>query len=129
MWFGCCCVTIKDRFYVVSRLSKAKYYVPGRQNPKQNDKQGCAKIFAYPCESATSTLDGHNLLVRDPIRVFLDFTESSLSLEFNKINFLAKPWDKHWDGSRTVEEWFVLVSETSVFGTGLYRKCLGLHMA
>ena len=55
--------------------------------------------------------------------------EISLSLEFNKINLLAKPWVEHWARSRTVEEWFVLVSGTSVFGTGLYKKCLGLHMA
>ena len=66
-----------------------------------------------------STLDGHNFLVRTPIRVFLDSTEISLSLEFNKIKFSAKIYAEHWAGSRIVEEWSVLVSETSVFGTGL----------
>ena len=48
---------------------------------------GVPKISAHPCESAASTLDGHNFLVRTPICAFLDSTESSLSLEFNKINF------------------------------------------
>ena len=51
---------------------------------------GVPKISAHPCESAASTLDGHNFLVRTPIHVFLDSTEISLSLEFNKIKFLTK---------------------------------------
>ena len=89
---------------------------------------GCAQISAQPCESAVSTLDDHNFLVRTPIRAFLDFTESSLSLEFNKIKFSAKPLAEHWGGSRTVKEWSVLVFETSVFETDLYLKCLGLRI-
>ena len=60
--------------------------------------------------------------------MFLDSTESSLSLEFNKIKFSAKPLAKHWARSQT-EEWSILVSGTFVFGTGLYLKCLGLLMA
>ena len=51
-----------------------------------------AQISAHPCESAATTSDGHNFLIRTPIRVFLDSTESSLSLEFNKIKCSAKPW-------------------------------------
>ena len=82
-----------------------------------------------PCESVASTTDDHNFLVRTPIRVFLDSTESSLSLEFNEMKCSAKRWAEHCVGSRTVEEWSVLVSETSVFGTGFYPKCLGLRMA
>ena len=90
---------------------------------------GGAQISAYPCESAASTLDNHNFLVRTPIHAFLDSTERSLSLEFNNMNFSAKPWDEHWAGSRKFEELSVLVFETSVLGTGLYMKCLGLCMA
>ena len=90
MWFVCDCVMVKDKFYKVSRLFETEHCVLGRQNPEQNDKRGCAQISAHPCESAASTLDGHNFLVRTPIRAFLDSTESRLSIEFNKINFSAK---------------------------------------
>ena len=51
----------------------------------------CAQIFAHPCESAASTLDGHNFLVRTPIYAFLDSTESSFNLEFCKMKWSAKP--------------------------------------
>ena len=64
--------------------------VLGWQNPEQNGKRGCAKFFAHPCKSVASTLNGHNFLVRAPIRSFFDSTESSSSLEFNKIKFSAK---------------------------------------
>ena len=60
------------------------------KNPEQNGKRGCAQISAHPCESALSTLDGHNFLVRTPIRAFLDSTERTLSLKFNKINLSGK---------------------------------------
>ena len=59
------------------------------KNPEQNGKRGCAQISAHPCESAVSTLDGHNFLVRTPIRAFLDSKEISFSLSFNKIKFSA----------------------------------------
>ena len=59
------------------------------KNPEQNGKRGCAQISAHPCESAVSTLDGHNFLVRTPIRTFLDSKEISFSLSFNKIKFSA----------------------------------------
>ena len=36
--------------------------------------------------------------------MFLDSTESSLSLEFYKMKCSAKPWAEHWAGSQTVEE-------------------------
>ena len=81
---------VKDQFYRVSRLSETEHCVLGWQNPEQNDKRGCAQISAHPCESAASTLNGHNFLVRTPIRSFLDSMESSLSIEFNKIKFSAK---------------------------------------
>ena len=90
VWFVCDCVMVKDRFHRVLGLSEIEHCVSGQQNPEQNDKQGCAQIFAHPCESAASTLDGHNFLVRTLIRAFLDSKESSLSLEFNKIKFSAK---------------------------------------
>ena len=90
MWFYCGCVMVKDQFYRVSGLSETEHCVLGWQNPEQNDKRGCAQIFAHPCESAASTLDDHNFLVRTPIRAFLDSTESSLNIEFNKINFSSK---------------------------------------
>ena len=90
-----------------------------KKNPKQNGKRGCAQISVHPCESATSTLDGHNFPIRTPICTFLDSTESSLSLEFNRIKFLAKTWAEHWVGSLTVEEWSFLVSGTSIFGISL----------
>ena len=88
--FVCDCVMVKDRFYRVLGLSEIEHCVSGQQNPKQNGKRGCAQIFAHPWELVVSTLDGHNFLVRTPIRVFLDFTESSFSIEFNKIKFSAK---------------------------------------
>ena len=90
MWFDCDCVMVKDKFYRVSGLSETEHCVLGWQNPKQNDMRGCAQISAHPCESAASTLDGHNFLVRTAIRAFLDSTESSLNIEFNKINFSSK---------------------------------------
>ena len=90
VWFVCDCVMVKDQFYGVLGLSETKHYVLGWQNPEQNGKWGCAQISAHPCELALSTLDGHNFLVRTPIRAFLDSTEISLSLEFNKIKFSAK---------------------------------------
>ena len=91
--FVCCvcdCVMVKDRFHGVLGLSETEHCVSGQQNPEQNGKRGCAQISAPPCESAASTLDGHNFLVRTPICAFLDSTEISLSLEFNKIKFPAK---------------------------------------
>ena len=90
---------------------------------------GCTQISAHPCELTASTSDGHNFLVRTQIRAFLDSTESSLSLEFNKIKYSAKKWAEHWARSRTFEEWSIFVSRTYVFGTGLYLKCLGLRLA
>ena len=90
VWFVCDCVMVKDRFHGVSGLSEAEHCVLGWQNPEQNGKRGCAQISAHPCESAASTLDGHNFLVRTPICALLDSTESSSSLEFNKIKFSAK---------------------------------------
>ena len=90
VWFVYDCVMVKDQFYGVSGLSKNEHCVLGWQNPEQHDKRGCAQISAHPCESASSTLDDHNFLVRTPIRAFLDSTEILLSLEFNKIKFSAK---------------------------------------
>ena len=120
---------VKDQFYEVSGLSKTKHCVSGQQNPKQNGKRGCAQISAYPCESAASTSDDHNFPVQTPICTFLDSTKSSLSLKFNRMKCLAKTRAENWAGSQTVEEWSVLGSGTSVFGIGLYLKCLGLRMA
>ena len=90
MWFVCDCVMVKYKFYGVLGLSKTEHYVLGWKNPEQNGKWGCAQIFAHPCESAASTMNGHNFFVRNLIRSFLDSTASSLRLEFNKINFSAK---------------------------------------
>ena len=95
---------VKDQFYGVSGLSKTEHCVLVRQNLEQNDKRGCAQISAHPCESAASTLDGHNILVRTPICTFLNSMESSLSLEVNKTKLSAKMYSEHWAGSRTVEE-------------------------
>ena len=81
---------VKDQFHRVLGLSETEHCVSGKQNPEQNDKRGCAQISAHPCESAASTLDRHNFLVRTPIRALWDSTESSLSLEFNKLKFLGK---------------------------------------
>ena len=90
MWFGYDCVMVKYRFHGVLGLSKTEHCVSRQQNPEQNGKRGCAQISAHPCESAASNLDGHNFLTQTPIHAFLDSTESSSSLEFNKINFSAK---------------------------------------
>ena len=118
VWFVCDCVIVKDQFHWVLGLSETEHCVSGQQNPKQNGKRRCAQISAHPCELAASTLDGHNFLVKTPIHAFLDSTEISSSLEFNKIKCLAKMWAEHWAVPWTVEE-SVLVSGTSVFGTGL----------
>ena len=90
VWFVCDCVMVKDRFHRVLGLSKIEHCVSGQQNPEHKGKRGCAQISAHPCESVVSNLDDHNFLVRTSIRAFLDSTKSSLSLEFNKINFSAK---------------------------------------
>ena len=58
--------------------------------PSIMEKGGCAQISAHPCESAASALDDHSFLVRTPIRAFLNSTESSSSLEFNKIKCSVK---------------------------------------
>ena len=119
VWFVCDCVMVKGRFPGVLGLYETEHCVPGKQNPEQNGKWGCAQISAHPCESVVSTSDGHNFPVQTPICTLLDSTESSLSLEFNRINFLAKSWAEHWARSRKVEEWSFLVSGTYVFGIGL----------
>ena len=90
VWFVCDCVMVKDQFYGVLGLSETDHFVLGWKNLEHNGKRGCAQISAHPCESTASTLDGHDFLVRTPIHVFLDSTESSLSLKFNKIKFSAK---------------------------------------
>ena len=90
VWFVCDGVMVKNKFYGVSGLSETGHYVLGWQNPEQNGKRGCAQISAHPCESAASTLDSHNFLVRTPIHAFLDSTEILSSLEFNKIKCSAK---------------------------------------
>ena len=81
---------VKNQFHGVLGLSEIEHCVLGWQNPEQNGKRGCAQTFAHPCELTASTLDDHNFFVRTPICAFLDSTEISLSLEFNKINFSAK---------------------------------------
>ena len=90
VWFVCDCVIIKDHFYWVLRLFEAENCVLGWKNLEHNGKRGCAQISTHPCESAASTLDGHNFLVRTLIQAFLDSTERSLSLQFNKIKFSTK---------------------------------------
>ena len=95
VWFVCDYVMVKDRFHGVLGLSETEHCIPGHQNPKQNSKRGCAQISAHPYESAASTLDDHNFPIRTPICTFLDSREKSLSLEFNRINFLAKTWAEH----------------------------------
>ena len=89
MWFVCDCMMVKDQFYRVLGLSETEQCGMGWQNPEQNDKTGVCPNF-HPCESAASTLDGHNFLVRTSIHAFLDSTESSLSIEFNKIKLSTK---------------------------------------
>ena len=90
VWFVCDCVMVKDQFHRVLGQSEIEHCVSGQQNPEQNGKRGCAQISAHPCELAMSTLDDHNFIVRTPICVFLDSTESSLSIDLNKINFSSK---------------------------------------
>ena len=119
---------VKDQIHGVLGFSETEHCVPRQQNPEQNGKQGCAQISVHPCELAMSTSDDHNFLVRTPIPSFLDFTEISLSLAFIKIKLSAKTWAEHWAGSWTAKELSILISETSVFETGLYLKCLGLCM-
>ena len=70
VWFVCDYVMVKDQFYGVSGLFETEHCVLGWQNPEKNGKRGCAQISAHPCESAASTLDDDNFLVRTPIRAF-----------------------------------------------------------
>ena len=95
VWFVCDCVVVKGRYHKVSGLSKTEHCVPGQQNPEQNGKQGCAQISVHPCELATTTSDNHNFPVRNSICTFLDSKESSLSLQFNRMNCIAKTWVEH----------------------------------
>ena len=90
VWFVCDCVMVKDRFHGVLGLSETEHCVPGQQNPEQNGKRGCAQISSHPCESALTTSDDHNFPARTPIHAFLNSTESSSSLKFNKIEFSSK---------------------------------------
>ena len=55
-------------------------------------------------ESVALTSDDHNFPVQILICAFLDSTESSLSLEFNKMKFSAKTWAAQWARSQIVEE-------------------------
>ena len=71
------------------------------------------EFLHHPRESTTLTSDDNNFLVRTSICAFLDFTERSLSLKFNKMKCSAKPWAEQWARSWTVEERSVLVSELS----------------
>ena len=119
VWFVCDCVMVKDRFHGVLGLSKTVHSVTGQQNPEQIGKRGCAQISAHPCELVASTSEGHNFPVRTSICTFLDSTEISLSLEFNRIKFSAKTLADYWARSWKVEEWSFLVSGTSVFGLDL----------
>ena len=86
----CDYVMVKDKFLGFRDCSKPNTVFWDGKNPEQNGKRGYAQISAHPCESAVSTLDDHNFLVRTLIRAFLDSTESSLNIEFNKIKFSAK---------------------------------------
>ena len=73
---------VKDQFQGVSGLSETEHCVSRRQNLEQNGKRGCGQISTHPCESAASTSDSHNFLIRTPIHAFLDSKEILLSLEF-----------------------------------------------
>ena len=90
VWFVCNCVMVQDQFHRVLGLSEIEHCVSGQQNSEHNGKGGCAQISAHPCESAASTFDSHKILVRTPICTFLDSTERSSSLEFNKIKYSSK---------------------------------------
>ena len=65
------------------------------------ENRGMPEFQHYPCESAAPTSDDHNFPVRTPIQMFLDYTESSYGVEFNKMKCSAKTWAKKWAGSRT----------------------------
>ena len=56
------------------------------------ENEGMPEFPHHPYESAGLTSDDHNFPVQTPICLFFDSTESSLSLEFNKMKFSAKPW-------------------------------------
>ena len=86
---------VKDRFNGVSQLSEIEHCVLGQRNPEENGKWECAQIFAHLCELAAPTSDDHNFPIRNPICTFLDSTESSLSLEFNRMKCSAKKWAEH----------------------------------
>ena len=111
-------MTVKDRFHGVLGLSEIEHCVPRCKISSRMENGECAQISAHPCKSTASTSDDHNFLVQTPIPAFLDSMERSLSLKFNKIKCSAKTWVEHRARSQIVEEWFVLVFGTSVFGIG-----------
>ena len=58
--------------------------------PSKMANGGMSK-FPHPLVNRSrQLLDDHNFLVQTLIRAFLDSTESSLSIEYNKIKFSAK---------------------------------------
>ena len=80
--------TIRDRT-LCSGMAKS------RAEWKTGGGGGSAQISAHFCKSAASASDNHNFLVRTLIHAFLYSTESSLSLEFNKMKYSVKMWAEH----------------------------------
>ena len=73
------------------------------------ENEGMPEFLHHPCVLVVLTSNDHNFPVQTLICTLLDSTESSLSLEFNKMKCSAKPWADQWVGSLTVEERSVLV--------------------
>ena len=87
------------------------------------------KFPHHPYESAAPNSDDHNFLVRTLICSFFDSTESSLSLEFNKMKFSANHGliSKLGHGHlRNIPFWF---PELLFFGTEMNLICSRLRMA
>ena len=81
-----------DRIYEFPGPSRLNTASQNSANLGRMENGGMPKFPHHPCELATLTSNDHNFLERTPIYVFLDSTKISLSLEFNKMMFLAKLW-------------------------------------
>ena len=81
-----------DRVYDFPGPSRQRTASRKLANLGKMENRGIPEFSHHPCKLVVPTSDSHNFPVRTPICAFLDSTESSLCLEYNKIKFSAKPW-------------------------------------
>ena len=82
-----------DRVYEFSGPWRPSTASRNCANPSIMENRGMPEFPHHPFELAAPTSDDHNFPIQTPIYLFLDSTKSLLSLEFNKMKFLAKLWN------------------------------------